>query len=583
MVRSGNEVPGASGMRAGQACECRLCGGRSAKAFGLPVLGKYQIDYCLCERCGSLQTEAPYWLDEAYALNLSALDTGAAQRNMDNLAICYATARLFRLRNAIDVGGGDGLLCRLLRDHGIHCFVRDKYAEPAYAQGFTEPDFQRPDLVIASEVIEHFARPREELDELFGLQPQVLLITTTLFSGQGPDWWYLVPESGQHVFFYSRKALELVAAKHHYTLVASGGVLLFVRKDRLGGATRWLARLLLSGKARRAIRAAIMLRPARGAWQDHLFLRARAPAPISRERRVAPAPVAATSPNNRRLPQQSASAVLVVGTVRNVAEGLRDRAARLGAALGGFARVQWLLIESDSTDATVARLEEMAEENGDFRYLSLGNLRERLPLRTERIAFCRNAYLDQLRTNEIHSVADFVIVADFDGVNDLLTAEAIASCWRRDDWDVCAANQAGPYYDIWALRHPQWSPDDCWMQYRFLTRHGVSHRRAWSSCVRARMVRIPPQAQWIEVDSAFGGLAIYHRHSLLHGEYAGRGACDAEVCEHVALHAELRARGNRIFVNPALVTGANPEHTRRPLIRRKVEQVVRELLGRATA
>ena len=284
-----------------------------------------------------------------------------------------------------------------------------------------------------------------------------------------------------------------------------------------------------------------------------------------------------------RLPRQSTSSVLVVGTVRNCAGQVGVQAARLASALAGFARVQWLLIESDSTDATVGRLQELAGRDGDFTYLSLGNLRERVPLRTERIAFCRNTYLDQLRTNERYAQADFVVVADFDGVNSLVTAEAVASCWRRDDWAVCAANQRGRYYDIWALRHTEWSPNDCWAQYRFLTRHGVSHAKAWSVCVRSRMIRIPREAPWIEVDSAFGGLAIYRRGALQQGRYVGSDAVGGECCEHLALHSELRAQGRRIFINPALVNGDSRDHTDDRLIERRVARAIGRMMRRVTA
>jgi hypothetical protein len=283
-----------------------------------------------------------------------------------------------------------------------------------------------------------------------------------------------------------------------------------------------------------------------------------------------------TQSADRRLPQQSSSSVLVVGTARNCAEHVAGQVARIGSALREFARVQWLLIESDSTDATASTLAGIAGGDPNFAHMSLGKLAERLPLRTERIAFCRNAYLDQIRVNERYAGTEFVVVADFDGVNSLLTREAVASCWRRDDWDVCVANQRGRYYDIWALRHADWSPNDCWAQYRFLNQHGVSHTKAWSACVGSRMVQIPADSQWIEVDSAFGGLAIYRRNALQHGAYAGADLLGAECCEHVTLHRDLRARGCRIFINPALINGDSRDHT----AGRSVEQRMARAFGR---
>lgn len=254
---------------------CRLCGGATSSCFVLPVLGKYQVEYRRCRRCESLQTEKPYWLDEAYARNLSRLDTGAAQRNINNFAVCYAIAKLFGLRNAIDVGGGDGLLCRLLRDYGINCFVTDKYAEPNYAQGFTEPDFAVPDLVIASELLEHLPEPAVDLDVAFGLKPPVLLVTTALYCGQGPDWWYLAPESGQHVFFYSKTALERIAVKYGHEVLMSGGYLLFVRKEELTALKAFLARLLMRARVSSLVKALLSLLPAPGTWADHLQQKSR--------------------------------------------------------------------------------------------------------------------------------------------------------------------------------------------------------------------------------------------------------------------------------------------------------------------
>jgi len=254
---------------------CRLCAGPTFACFALGIMGRYRVEYLRCDLCQSLQTERPYWLGEAYAHNLSHLDTGAAQRNCRNFAACFGVARLFGLRNVLDVGGGDGLLCRLLRDYGINCFVKDKYAAPTYAQGFSEPDFAKPDLVIASELLEHLADPGAELDEIFGQRPAVLLVTTAIYSGEGPEWWYLAPETGQHVFFYSRRALELIATRYGYELLLSGGFILFISKKRFSAVSAFLAWLLLRGRVLGLIKAFLALSPAPGAWTDHLSQKAR--------------------------------------------------------------------------------------------------------------------------------------------------------------------------------------------------------------------------------------------------------------------------------------------------------------------
>jgi hypothetical protein len=253
---------------------CRLCDESLLPQFNLTILGKHNVQYLECVNCGALQTEPPYWLEEAYGeahgnKNLSILDTGAAQRNIDNLAACFVISKLFSLKNVIDVGGGDGLLCRLLRDYEINCYLKDKYATPTYAQGFTERDFDIPDLVIGFEVLEHLPNPKNDLQEFFGYNAKALLLTTAIYRNQQKDWWYFSPESGQHVFFYSMKALKRIAEKYKYTLVTSGGFILFIKN--ISFVKTLLVTIFLNRFTCRLMRSIVLLLPARGAWNDHLL------------------------------------------------------------------------------------------------------------------------------------------------------------------------------------------------------------------------------------------------------------------------------------------------------------------------
>ncbi|HMH28199.1 MAG TPA: class I SAM-dependent methyltransferase [Steroidobacteraceae bacterium] len=249
---------------------CRLCEGHLVARFSGVVLHKYEVRYFECDRCGSLQTEVPYWLDDAYTFNLSSLDAGSVQRNLQNLAAAYVVSKLFGVRDALDFGGGDGLLCRLLRDYGVNCYVKDKYAVPTYSQGFSEPDFAAPNLVLAFEVLEHFAAPALELEDLFQSRPTVLLASTGIYRCQRSDWWYLACESGQHVFFYSEKAVQMIAERFGYSSVLSGGYLLFARATDHKALKFFLARILLNRMVCRLLRGLILIMPAPGAWRDHL-------------------------------------------------------------------------------------------------------------------------------------------------------------------------------------------------------------------------------------------------------------------------------------------------------------------------
>lgn len=257
---------------AGPSPKCRLCGSETSPKFELRVLQKHQVRYYRCNVCASLQTEPPYWLDEAYASSLSVLDTFAGQRTLNNLAASFVVSKTLRLPNVLDFGGNDGLLCRLLRDYSINCFVSDKYAKPKYAQGFDVPDFAVPDLRLAFEVMEHLPEPSVDLDAIFDGTPRALLVSTMPYLGEGPHWSYLAPETGQHVFFYSPKALRDVAAGRGYDIYFEGQYILMTRPELRSRAR--VTRRLLGRLSIRAVRAILNLVPAGGVMNDFDRLRA---------------------------------------------------------------------------------------------------------------------------------------------------------------------------------------------------------------------------------------------------------------------------------------------------------------------
>lgn len=267
------------------------------------------------------------------------------------------------------------------------------------------------------------------------------------------------------------------------------------------------------------------------------------------------------SPNRALVPADIR--FLVVGLIRNAEKTIVADMRRLDEVFRSFASVQYLVVESDSDDGTKEQLALLTREIPGFRSLSLGSLRERLPKRTARISFCRNRYLHELLTNPLYSEVGYVAVVDLDGMNGLLTTDGVLSCWERDDWGVCAANQQGPYYDVWPLRHPFWSPNDCWLHYQFLVDAGVSVKKAKEAAIYSRMVTLDPLRDWIEVESAFGGLAIYRREVLEGVLYEGLDGQGREICEHVSLNAAILKAGYRIFINPRLINTGYTRHTRR--------------------
>lgn len=277
--------------------------------------------------------------------------------------------------------------------------------------------------------------------------------------------------------------------------------------------------------------------------------------------------------------------VLVVGVARNCATTLQQTYQIIEKALAGFGRRRWFVVESDSSDETLEVLRRLQSQSPDFRFASLGNIRDRIPSRTERIAHCRNVYLDEIRSRTDLADDSIVAVADLDGINDLLSRAAVESSFARDDWSVCTANQAGPYYDIYALRHQVWCPGDWWQQHDFARGLGISERKSIQFASHSKMLEIPISAPWIPVESAFGGFALYRSRILRRSsaQYAGTDKRGIGVCEHVPLNLALRASGEGVFINPEMINSRYTEHTRELVGRKKAIESLGTLLAIAEA
>lgn len=251
----------------------------------------------------------------------------------------------------------------------------------------------------------------------------------------------------------------------------------------------------------------------------------------------------------------------IVGLTRNCEKTIRTNIQRLKEASSNAKSIVWLIVESDSTDKTVAELEKLQKEIENFQFVSLGVLARTIAKRTERLSYCRNYYAEKIRTDNNFIDIDYVAVADLDSLNDKITQKAFESCWERNDWDMCAANQDGPYYDIWALRHKKWCAEDCYAQYKFLNQYSLNREKNLWGSVHSKMITIPQDSEWIDVDSAFGGLAIYKKMAFDVSKYVGITEMGDEVCEHVYFNLQLKSNGAKLYINPKLINAAMTEHT----------------------
>ena len=192
---------------------CRVCQQPSGSLWTGILIG-HSVDYYECPSCGYVQTESPYWLEQAYSSAINDSDTGIMKRNLYNRRIILGALHLLGETSSavLDYAGGYGILVRLLRDDGVDAFWYDKFCKNLVAKGFEYTD-KKVQLVTAFEAFEHFDQPMQELEQMLAIAPNVLL-STELIKTPTPahkDWWYYGKEHGQHIGFFREQTLKNMA------------------------------------------------------------------------------------------------------------------------------------------------------------------------------------------------------------------------------------------------------------------------------------------------------------------------------------------------------------------------------------
>lgn len=254
---------------------------------------------------------------------------------------------------------------------------------------------------------------------------------------------------------------------------------------------------------------------------------------------------------NLSLDRQS---IAVVGVVKDVEKNLQENIDSVGEKLSGH-DLQWVVVESNSRDKTREILEKNKSANSSFLYEVLDSGRSLI--RLEAIARARQHALELLR--KLAPSPNLVLVIDLDQKYD----------WKHINFpktlvesDAVFAHQE-PYYDLLAFKpRPNWVETS---GYDYRPRKSFLGR-VWNQLFVAPkwQLRLGKLESAMEVESAFGGAAMYSYETYVTGSYinghseTGRD----DICEHIVFHESLRKKSAKLVLDPDFKLPVRNEHSR---------------------
>jgi len=238
--------------------------------------------------------------------------------------------------------------------------------------------------------------------------------------------------------------------------------------------------------------------------------------------------------------------VIFAGTVRNCEKYINNILKHIDICGEKFNNYILIIYENDSNDKTRTFLNENKKDN--YYYILEDNVKE--SKRTVRLENGRNKIIDKMNELNINNSFDYLIMLDMDDVNDSgKFVETIDTCFKYENWDALMGNQQTKYYDIWALREKNTIDYDCWRELN----------NAKDENQKSNINNIITNTHYkknglVEVDSAFGGIAIYKISSIKDCRYKGEYPNGDEMCEHVNFNKCIKKKGGKLFINTEFYT-----------------------------
>lgn len=233
--------------------------------------------------------------------------------------------------------------------------------------------------------------------------------------------------------------------------------------------------------------------------------------------------------------------VIFGGICRNVEKYIDKNIKNIDECGKKFNSYAVVIYENDSNDKTRSILLENKKDN--YHYIFENNIKE--PFRTIRLANGRNKILNKVRELNINNDYEYLIMIDLDDVNySGRFINTLDTCFEYSQWDVLTGNQSDIYYDLWALRKKNDMEQDC-----CYFNNGLLYVKN-----NTKFTKYNP-GELLEVDSAFGGIAIYKIKSIPSTcLYVGKYKDGSQKCEHVDFNVCIKKNGGNIYINTSFLT-----------------------------
>tara|TARA_B100000965_G_scaffold350111_1_gene323775 strand:- start:519 stop:1391 length:873 start_codon:yes stop_codon:yes gene_type:complete len=197
-----------------------------------------------------------------------------------------------------------------------------------------------------------------------------------------------------------------------------------------------------------------------------------------------------------------------------------------------------LILENDSKDNT----KEIIKKSSNKEYITdycLDGLDTKLTNRIERITYCRNFLLEKLTSFQSQEAECLYISIDFD--LDLFSKTPKEKFFQilnklRNQKDLTAVfpNNVPYYYDVHALRKDKWNSIDSWKKYNQISKYiPVGKFFLKYFLIYKKQIKINTNREFINVDSAFGGIGIYKMTKSEFSNIKYESDKLFEKCEHI--------------------------------------------------